>query len=228
MQTSSLIVYGHPGSQPARAVLMYLALLGEKYELKLIDFLNGENRSEEFAKINPIKLIPAIQEGDYFLAESQAILVYLALTRKDTKYYPTDPKALGKVHMYLSWHHSNTRACVDLYFVTCYKKAFPKKTITATVDEGLQKMEDSSRRFEEIFLKNSKFVAGDSLTIADLMAFTEYQQVAITTGYDFGKNFPLISKWMQEVSSIPELKDFDKAPKEFLEKFQDIMAKPSL
>jgi len=218
-----LVLYAHPGSQPSRAVMMYLTLLDQKYELKQIDFMNGENRTEEFAKINPNKLIPVIEEDGFFLSESAAILTYLAQTRKDTKYYPQDPKDIARVNMFLHWHHSNTRPGVDLYFVVAYKKVFPLKNITATVEEATKKLEETSKKFEDIFLKNTKFVAGDQLTIADLLVFTEYQQVWITTGYDFKNKFPKIFDWMERIMSVPELKGFNKPVEEFAQKYKDLM-----
>ena len=71
--------------------------------------------SPEFAKVNPAKEIPAIQEIDengnvFTLSQSHAILRYLAQSRGVADHwYPSDPEKRAKVDEYLDLHHTFLR-----------------------------------------------------------------------------------------------------------------------
>ena len=63
----------------------------------------GDTRTQEFVKINPRMRVPVIQDGDFVLTESVAILRYLARERGvEDHWYPRDSRAqvLYTVHMY--------------------------------------------------------------------------------------------------------------------------------
>ena len=52
--------------------------------------MKGENKTPEYAAVNPAQQVPAITDGDYSLFESHAILRYLATTRPSLNaYYPS-------------------------------------------------------------------------------------------------------------------------------------------
>lgn len=203
----SLTIHGHPVSQPTRSVMLYLALLEKDFDFKEVNVLKGEHKTPEYLKINPIGLIPSITDGDYCLSECSAILTYLAKNFKDTKYYPEDPKLAGKVHMYQSWHVSNTRPGLAPAFAAWAKVIFPPELVNFTLEEALKKTEAMCEKFQQIFLADTKYVAGDQLTIADLQAFPEFQNVAICCDYDFKAKFPKIGEWMERIQAEPALKD---------------------
>jgi Glutathione S-transferase len=203
----SLTVYGHPVSQPTRSVLMYLTLLGKDFDFKEVNVLKMEHKTPEFLKINPIGLIPAITDGDYSLAECSAILTYLAKSFKDTKFYPENPKIAGKIHMYQSWHVGNTRPGLVAAFVAWAKAIFPPELVVFTLEEALKRAEAMCEKFQNIFLADTKYIAGDQLTIADLQALPEFQNVAICCEFDFKGKFPKIAEWMERVQAEPALKD---------------------
>jgi len=52
------------------------------HETHEVNLLTGETQSEEFLKINKRGAIPVIQDGDFRLSESSAILKYLYFTKE--------------------------------------------------------------------------------------------------------------------------------------------------
>jgi glutathione S-transferase len=79
---------------PSRAVLLLIRTLGLDVELKNVDLLAGEQKSEDITKLNPVAKIPILIDTDGFtLSESRAILAYLVNSRRPgSDLYPSDPK----------------------------------------------------------------------------------------------------------------------------------------
>lgn len=217
----SLSLYGHPGSQPTRCLIAYLTLLGVKYDFKMIDIAKGEHLTEDFAKINPFKLVPAIDDDGFKLAESTAIITYLAQTRKDTKYFPEDAKKAALVHQYFSWHHSNCRPNCAPHFGATYHKLFPSRQMPKKEDT-LAKFEGFLKKFEDLFLSKNKFITGDEFTVADLLAFCEIQQNVVFDLYDLKSKFPLVSEWYDAVSKVEGLEGIHKAVEGIYERIKDL------
>eukprot|EP00878_Enallax_costatus_P002055 GHUV01002221.1.p1 GENE.GHUV01002221.1~~GHUV01002221.1.p1 ORF type:complete len:224 (+),score=60.91 GHUV01002221.1:184-855(+) len=75
---ASLKLYTNPASR-GRMVEWYLQELGIDAEVVNLELQQQrEHRQESFLKINPFGKVPAIQDGDFTLFESGAILTYLA------------------------------------------------------------------------------------------------------------------------------------------------------
>lgn len=90
------ILYDHPMSANCQKAHMMLAILGLPYETEFVDVLNGAAQTERFTRTNPMQQIPVLRDGDATIADSQAILVYLA-----AQYGPdwTDPTPLGSARI---------------------------------------------------------------------------------------------------------------------------------
>ncbi len=57
---------------------------------------NMRNPSPEFAAASPFRKIPALQDGDYTLADSTAIVTYLDALQPEPPLFPADARARGK------------------------------------------------------------------------------------------------------------------------------------
>src|SRR6266436_5446897 len=72
----ALTLYDFPTSGNARKVRLLLAELGLEFEHVLVP--RARPRPDWYLEVNPFGGVPAIRDGDLVLAESQAILRYLA------------------------------------------------------------------------------------------------------------------------------------------------------
>jgi len=84
-------------------VRLFLSLIGKEAELVPVDLLAGEHKRPAFLAINPRGLLPALEDGELRLADSQAILVYLARRYADERWYPLDAISQGRVVSWLSF-----------------------------------------------------------------------------------------------------------------------------
>ena len=158
-------IYKINPSPPVRAVLMTAELLQLNYEPVDIDFFGGEHLTPEYREKNPLHTVPLLQDGEFLLADSHAIITYLISKYGAEKRATLYPNELS------------VRATIDsrLYFDTSI--LFPvirrivrairyagEKEITA---EQIKDMTDGYDILEK-YLEKTKFVAADHLTIADV------------------------------------------------------------
>src|SRR5262249_17494498 len=90
------------GSPVCRPIAMFIADHGMKVEQQTVDLMKGEHFSPAFIAINPNHSVPVLEDGDFRLTESSAILKYLADV-VDSPTYPKDLKARAKVNAAMDW-----------------------------------------------------------------------------------------------------------------------------
>jgi glutathione S-transferase len=78
-------LYHFPRSPNTRKVLAVIVHLGLNTELETVDLLKGEQMKPEFIRLNPNHKTPALQDGDFLLWESNAIMQYLASRKPGSK-----------------------------------------------------------------------------------------------------------------------------------------------
>jgi glutathione S-transferase len=99
--TASLIVHGTVLSGHTHRVENFLTLLDLPYQL--VDTPAARRRTAEFVTLNPLAQIPVLQDGELTLADSNAILVYLARRyAAGSGWLPDDPLAAARVQRWLS------------------------------------------------------------------------------------------------------------------------------
>lgn len=96
-------LYGFPLSGHAHRARLMLTLLGLSFEETTVDLAGGEQKRPPFLERNVFGKVPVIVDGEQTIADSNAILVYLA-ARYDTsrKWLPQEPAAQAAVQRWLS------------------------------------------------------------------------------------------------------------------------------
>jgi glutathione S-transferase len=177
-------------------VRLLLAQLGIPCEIVEVDILKGESRTPEFLKINPNGRTPVLDDDGFILAESNAILAYLA---QGTKLLPEDRKKFGQVFQWLFFEqYSHEPFIATSRFWLQHKPDSAEKTaLLASKRDGgwaaLKVMEDH--------LAHNDFFAGD-YSIADIALFA-YTHVAAEGGFPLD-DFPKIRGWIERVLEQPK------------------------
>ncbi|XP_018349478.1 PREDICTED: glutathione S-transferase 1-1-like isoform X1 [Trachymyrmex septentrionalis] len=186
-------LYQLTGSPPCRAVLLTAAAVGVDLNVKNVNLSAGEHLKPEFIKMNPQHTVPTLDDNGLHLWESRAIMTYLANQYdKNGSLYPKDPKK---------------RALVDqrLYFDlgTLYQSFinyFYQLVVTGVTPEQAKydKMNDALS-FLDKFLEGENYVAGKTLTLADLalvVTISNYQLV----DHDLTK-YSNILRWFAKIQA---------------------------
>jgi glutathione S-transferase len=98
-----IVLYRNPLSGHAHRVELFCSLLQLPVRLVDVNLRGGEQKKPEFLRKNPFGQVPVIEDGDVTLADSNAILVYLAGRYDKTgSWYPREPLAAARVQQWLS------------------------------------------------------------------------------------------------------------------------------
>lgn len=98
-----LKLHAFPLSPRSFKVLAVANHLGLEYDLIFCDLTKGEQRRPDFGAINPKHKLPALEDGDFKLWESNAIIQYLASRKPETGLMPKDERARAVVAQWMSW-----------------------------------------------------------------------------------------------------------------------------
>lgn len=99
-------LYMHPFSQHARRVLILGHELGLAIEPIPVALQDGEHKREDYLAKSVTGLVPLLEDGDFRLPESHAIMRYLCDGQKAESLYPSEPKKRARVDLWLDWTHA--------------------------------------------------------------------------------------------------------------------------
>jgi len=176
-------------------VRLLLAQLAIPCEIVEVDILKGESRTSEFLKINPNGRTPVLDDDSFILAESNAILAYLA---KGTNYLPDDRKTFGQIFQWLFFEqYSHEPFIATSRFWLQHKSDSPEKAalLASKRDGGW-----AALKIMEAHLAQNKYFAG-GYSIADIALFA-YTHVADEGGFPLD-NYPKIRSWIERVKDLP-------------------------
>lgn len=95
-------LYHFPLSGHAHRVQLMLSLLELPVEVVFVDLAKGAHKQADFLAINPFGQVPVIDDNGVILADSNAILVYLAQKYGKGRWLPSDPLGAARVQRWLS------------------------------------------------------------------------------------------------------------------------------
>ncbi|KAL7728894.1 hypothetical protein ACLKA6_004233 [Drosophila palustris] len=182
-------LYAVSDGPPSLAVRMTLKALDIQYQLINVDFCALEHRTEDYAKMNPQKEIPVLDDDGFHLSESIAIMQYLCDKYSPlSTLYPEDPNQRALV---------NQRLCFNMGFYYAPISAHSMAPIFFDYERtpmSLKKVENALEVFETYLQRlGTKYAASDNVTIAD---FALVSSTLCLEAIDFDLSpYPLIQKW---------------------------------
>ena len=175
-------------------VRLFSALLGLDVEVVPVDFMGGAHKTPAFLEKNPFGEIPVLEDGDFILRDSQAILVYLARKYGGETWLPTDPAGMAEVMIWLmAAENEIARGPNDARLHD--KFGFP-------ID--VEKARENAARIlglMEARLSKNDWLALDRPTIADI-ACMPYVGLSHEGGVSLDP-YPAIRAWIARIKALP-------------------------
>lgn len=210
-------IYYHPVSTVSRPVMLFAADEGLQLDYEVVDLFTGEHLGDKYAAINPSCQVPVLEDGDFRLTESSAILKYLA-EKSGSAAYPSELKARARVNERMDW--LNTGLYRDLGYGFIYPQVFPhhkradEQVTTGTVAWGRDKSKKWLKVLDENVIGPNSYLCGNQISLAD------YLGVGILTVGEVVKidysAYPNVTRWIKKMKSSP---NWDKVNEAFYAHF---------
>lgn len=192
---SNIKLYRHALSGHAHRIELFLSLLGLDAELIDVDLAAGAHKRDEFLAKNRFGQVPVLEDDDITLADSNAILVYLAQRYDGSRrWLPEDPVVAAEVQRFLS--------------IAAGQVAFGPATarLVNVFGAGL----DQDRAVEishgllavlESHLADRFWLASDHVTIADVANYTYISHAP--EGDVSLEDYPNVRSWLSRIEALP-------------------------
>lgn len=208
MQTPSpaspIRFYSFPYSGHCHRVALMLALLELPHETVPVDLTRKANKSPAFLALNAFGQVPVIEDGDTVIADSLAILTYLASRYGNGQWQPQDAVEAAGIQRWFS------QAAGALAFGVAAARA--GKRFGAVIDmKAAQTHAHTLLTVMNAVLARQDYLVGSQLTLADI---AHYAYVARAPEGDISlESYPHISAWLKRIESLPHFVPMPALPK---------------
>ncbi len=198
-------LYMHPVSMTSRPVRLFIAENNIPVDEQVIDLMTGEHYQEPYASLNPNRMVPMLEDGEFRLTESAAILKYLA-DKFNLPSYPKDLQQRAKVNEMMDWF--NTNFYRDFGYGMVYPQIFPHHkrpdaaVQEATVEWGKERAKTWLSVLDQHWIgPNRAYLCGDQITIADffgigLLTLGEIIRCDLSP-------YPNVQRWVSNMKRLP-------------------------
>jgi glutathione S-transferase len=197
-------LYTHPVSPVGRPVLMFCADHSLPVEEVTVDLFAGDQFKPEFAAINPNCAVPVLEDGEFRLSESSAILKYLA-DKIVSPTYPSDLKLRAKINAAMDWFNTGFYNGFGHQF--CYQQVIPQLQIAdesarnIVIARGKAMAEKYLSVLNDHMIGANNYVCGPSITLADYLG-AGITTVGDVTGCNFAQ-WSNVQRWIATMKSRP-------------------------
>ena len=172
-------LYGGARSR-ASIVQWYLEELAIPYEFVLLDMQASEHLKPEFLAINPMGKVPAVSDGDFYLWESGAILLYLAQKYGKTAF---SVEQLATINQWILFGNSTLATGV---FVEANREREMPKLLTAL----------------EKILASQPYLLGKEFSVADVAVGSMLAYIPMLLKLDLSA-YPEVTNYIQRLGERP-------------------------
>ncbi|MBD0786644.1 glutathione S-transferase [Vibrio sp. Y2-5] len=190
-----LKLYWYPLSGHAHRAHMLLSMLELNFELITVDLPAGEHQQPEFLALNPFGQIPVLVDGDTVIADSNAILVYLATVYdKQQQWLPESPQLRAHIEQFLSLAANRLAGSIaKLRAANIFNRSIDSEPLTQEAYKLLKQLEN--------YQNGRQWLVGTTPTIADLALYS-YIKLAPEGGISLA-DYPDVEAWLKRVEALP-------------------------
>ncbi|WP_043274703.1 glutathione S-transferase [Pseudomonas sp. PH1b] len=194
MSLLAIKFYNFPRSGHAHRVELMLSLLDLPTETIFVDLAKGEHKQADFLALNSFGQVPVIDDQGVVLADSNAILVYLAQRYGRGRWLPTDPVGAAQVQRWLSVAAGQIAfGPAAARLVTVFGAPFNAEEVIARSHALLKVMEQE--------LASRPFLVGQEPTIADVAGYSYIAHAP--EGNVSLADYPHVRAWLARIEALP-------------------------
>lgn len=190
----------YPPSGHSHRARLFLSLVGATIEIVPVDFKTGQHKTPDFLKLNSFGELPVLDDDGVIVADSNAILVYVAKKLDKTDWLPEDPKGAAAVQRWLSVAAGQIAyGPAAARLVTLFSASFNADEVITRAHAILELI--------EVELKGRQWIAADRPTIADVALYS-YISAAPEGNVDLS-GYAEINAWLERIEALPGFFPFE-------------------
>ncbi|MGL6242578.1 glutathione S-transferase family protein [Pseudomonas sp.] len=187
-------LYNFPRSGHAHRVELMLSLLQLPTEVIFVDLAKGAHKQPDYLALNPFGQVPAIDDQGVVLADSNAILVYLAQKYGNGRWLPADPVGAARVQRWLSVAAGPIAfGPARARLITVFGASYNAEEVIAYSHTWLKVINQE--------LAATQYLVGDEPTIADVSAYSYIAHAP--EGNVSLDDYANIRAWLARIEALP-------------------------
>lgn len=196
-------LHHHPLSGHSHRAVLLASLLNVPHELVEVDLKAGSHKRPEFLALNPFGQVPVLEDDGVVVADSNAILVYLAKKASRTDWLPEDPRGAAAVQRWLSVAAGEVAyGPAAARLITVFGAKFNADEVIARAHTLLGRLEAR--------LQDADWLVGSRPTIADVAIYS-YVARAPEGNVDLS-GYPNVNAFLRRVEALPGFVPFAQTP----------------
>jgi glutathione S-transferase len=196
-------------------------------DYQLVDIFTGEQYQDAYTSINPCHMVPVLEDGDFRLTESSAILKYVA-DKIDSPAYPKDLQPRARVNERMDF--VNTQVSREFTYSFVYPQLLPifkrkdEAVQAATLEWGRERSRGWLTVLDQHFIGRHRYLCGDAITIADYFAVA-FIALGEAIRCDFSP-YPNIKRWLGDMHELRSWRKVNEAIDGFAASLKDAQFEP--
>lgn len=188
-------LYHHPLSGHAHRAALFLSVAGIEHELIEVDLAAGFHRQPEFLALNAFGEVPVLDDEGIIIADSLAILVYVARKMSPSHWLPKNPVIEANVQRWLSVAAGKIAyGLCAARLITVFGASFNAAEVIERAHATLVVMEHT--------LEGQHWIAGtDKPTIADIALYSYVERAP--EGNVSLSAYSNVLTWLRQVEALP-------------------------
>ncbi|WP_324732628.1 glutathione S-transferase family protein [Pseudomonas paeninsulae] len=194
MSQNAIKLFGFPLSGHSHRVELMLSLLGLPSEFVLVDLTKGAHKHPEFLAMNPFGQVPVIDDNGTVLADSNAILLYLAQKYGEGRWLPSDAAGAAAVQRWLSIAAGPLAAGpARARLITVFGAPYNAEEVIANAHALLKVIEAE--------LSGRQYLVGEQPSIADVASYSYIAHAP--EGNVALVDYPNLRAWLARIEALP-------------------------
>ncbi len=190
--SNAIRIHSFPLSGHAHRVQLFASVAGIAHEVIHVDLPAGEHKQAPFLELNPLGLVPVIEDGETVIHDSIAILIYLA-RKYAPSFIPENPQQEAEMNRFLAMSAGEiSYGPGAARLINVFNSPADPDVAKNIAHNALTKLENH--------LGGRQFLVSDEITLAD---FAIYSYIAHAPEGDVSlEPYPNVRRWLTTIEGL--------------------------